>query len=569
MKLLSVILCILIFMLQGWSLALGAQAPVGATTPAGVRSGESTELKSLLLKIFLSSARVKDLLSQTHPENMKMSAKDLSTYQQTAESVDEQLQTLEKWRYQFLYHPENSEDGKNTLNSLADVIPPIQDIAAMIGENEGGAAAEPLRSAAAEFKELKRSLEADLKAQFPSLFPAQVAQQAAPARPQVEAATAKAAQPAQPAPAAVPAQALQPEQVKALLQKVFLASARINDLLSVAQPEKWKMTDSERAIFNDRVQTIDLQLKTLEKWRYASFYHPDNADDAQGTVQSINTLVPEIEGITSTIGKYQGASSAAQFGQAAKDLASAGDSLNPYVAYLREKRQQQLAAQAAALQGPKGLSVERITPRAVPPPLTTPVAVITPPLTANQVKAILFKIYTSYFRINDLLSQERPEQWKTSPAERTLVGGAREALFSKLRNLEKWRALFSQSPGNVYYGFETYVAVNDLLHPLRMFSREISRDENARLGDDYSRRAADLEAQLQNLVPYFRFILKNDEAGYGQYQADLANCQNELGYAMHGFVRPATSMKNVVPDFEGRRARRESRDKDHQPGERR
>ncbi len=565
MKLL--VLCVLVFMLPASSRAGWPQTTAEAAS-SRPPSGESAPVKDVLLKIFLSSARVQDLLSQTHPENLKMSAENLSAYQQAAQSLQEQLQTLEKWRYQLLYHPESAAAGKNTLDSLAAVIPTIRSIATMVGQQEG----PPFKLVAEDMEGLQSNLETDLRAQFPSLFPVarELALVSPPVRSQATAAPVKATPPpVQLVPAAVPAQALQPEQVKALLQKIFLASARITDLLSVAQPEKWKMTDAERALFNDRVQTVGLQLKTLEKWRYAFFYHPDNAGDAAGTVQAIGTLTPELHGIASALNEYQGAASATQFGQAAKDLASAGDALNPYVAYLGEKRQQQIAAQAAALQGPKGLAVERITSQPVPPPITTPVTVVTPPLTASQVKSILVDVYTSYFRINDLLGQEQPKHWKTSPAERILVSEAREALLAKLRNLEKWRALFSQSPDNIYYGFEAYLAVNDVLHPLRVFGREISRDEDARLGEDYSRRAADLEAQLRRLVPYFSFILKNNQEGNGQYQADLANCQNELGYAMHGFIRPATPIKNVVPAFEGRRARRAARDKSGESGERR
>ncbi|MGH9327828.1 MAG: hypothetical protein ACRD2B_14255 [Terriglobia bacterium] len=564
MKLLSVVFCIFIFTPLGWSRARQEQTQSPAMS--GAHANESAKLKSVLLNIYLSGARVHDLLSQIRPESLNMSASDLSAWQQDAQTLHQQLQTLEKWRYDFLYHLESAEDGRNTLESLNHVIPTVQDLSAMIGEHQGGAAAEPLRTAAGELKELKESLVVELASQFPGQFAAQATPKPAPVSPPVsapgrseaKAAPANVAPPAaKPAPATVTARTLQPEQVKALMQKAFLATARINDLLSVAQPAKWKMTNAERALLNDRVQTVNLQLKTLEKWRYGLFYHPENAKDAEGTVQSIHTLVPELQGIASAISQYQGASSGAQFSKAVEDLASTAYSLSPYVASLEEEHQQHLAAQAAALRGPKGVMVERITPRTVINPITTPVPVITLPLTPAQVKSILFKIYTSYFRINDLLGQEHPEQWKASPAERTLVSEAREALLVRLQKVEKWRALFSQSPDNVYYGFETYIAVTDVLHPLRIFSREVSRDENAGLGADYRRRAADLESQLRELVPYFGFVLKNNEAGTAQYQADLANCQNKLGYAMHGFVRPAAAMRNVVPDFEGRRARRE------------
>ncbi len=99
-----------------------------------------------------------------------------------------------------------------------------------------------------------------------------------------------------------------------------------------------------------------------------------------------------------------------------------------------------------------------------------------------------------------------------------------------------------------------------LFHPLWLFSNQVSQYESANLGSDYRRRANDLEANLNDLLPYVSFILKNEAETTQMFQADLANCQNELGYAMHGAVRSATPIRNIVPAFQGRRTREKARD---------
>ncbi|MGH9470301.1 MAG: hypothetical protein ACRD1N_08165 [Terriglobia bacterium] len=584
------------------ALALSSPGWASAAKPAG----QSSELKSALLDVYLESARVQDLLSLARPDNWKITAEQRSEFSNSAGLLQDQLRTLEKWRYQLLYHQDDAAAAQKTLDALTALIPQIRNVAALVSRGESPAAGAQYQKTADDFQALAARLQSELAARFPGKFAAEAQPQpqspkpesaiAAAERPKAPASESAAAQPARstsspapptetaaaanppatrpgtttsintapaPPPAAqsvqnIPAgQALPPAQVKALLQNVFLASARVSDLLSIAQPEKWKMSLPERSLFNEKIHTVRAELETLEKERYDFFYHPDSVNAGECAVQALTALGPDLKAVAPAIAQYQSPSDAAQFSKAATALLAPGEPLASYVDYLRNRRQQQLAAaQSALLAGAKGLQVERIAPRTLPAPITTPIPIATPPLTPAQVKAILYKIYISYYRIRDLLSQERPAQWKAPQAERVLASQARDALLSRLQNVEKWRSAFSESPENVYYGFETYVVVSDVLHPLWLFSREASRRENATVGADYSRRAADLDAQLHLLLPYFRFVLKRDQEGYGQYEADLANCQTQLGYAMHGFIHQAAPIRNVVPEFEGRRARK-------------
>lgn len=602
------------------SLTLFAAVPAAAQ--AAPPSGQG---KSLLMQVFMDAARVHDLLDATSTANWKMTDAERGQFQTEAKSIDDQLQTLEKWRYQFYYHPSDAEAAGKTLAGLRNLIPQVSQID-KDARQYGGSAAAPFDQALKSLSDTQDSLAAYLAAEFPGQFspqtasapvtasapPSQPAAAQAAQTPQAAKATqasqppqtvpatqstqpgAAAAPPlkanpsaqapgqasttaapteqvpapaapqeSQPAPPASAPPTLSSDQVKALLRGIYLTDARVNDLLGLLQPEKWKMADAERAMFNERLEAVRNQLAGVEKWRYQFLYHIDKMDLGQNTVAALGDLVPGILGVETTVAQYNGKAAGAEFSQAAAQLAASRNTLAAYVAAVEAEAQKELAAPPQGLPGGKGLQTERINVAPAAPPVSS-LAVEQPPLTPGQVKSILYQVYISEFRIRDLLSQERPSEWKgASAAERTMAVQSRAALSAQLAELEKWRARFSRHPGNMYDAFETYRSVNALFHPLRVFGREAGKYENQNMADDYGRREADMEAQLNGLVPYIGYILQHQDRNLEMFQADLAGCQNQLGYAMHSMVHSSQPMKNIVPVFQGRlRSRTKPQEKD-------
>jgi hypothetical protein len=590
-------LCVLAFISGGWGQT--AQPSTPGQNPAASPGG--AQLKSDLQKVFLADARVHDLLSLLQPSHWQMTDEEGASFNQKVDAVQQELTTLEKWRYQLFYHPESLESGQRTAEALGNLIPMLQEVSAEVAQYAGQDAAKQLEQSIHDLNGLKNRLSQDLAQAFPGKFTPQAATAtsaakppeapqtqatATPSKPQqpsVPPAASATATPSAPAPAnsaPAPEKAIQPStppappptpaaslgtnlppaKVKDLLSKVYLASARVNDLLGLIQPQNWKMTNAERALLNDRLHGIQEQMKTLEKWRYQFFYHPNDLNSGQQTVAALDHLIPSIQGVASAVTQYEGASAGGQLNQPVQELADAEKPLLAYVTYLNAEIQKQLIAQPTSLPGAKNLETERvIAPQAPPTPLTS-MAAVTPPLTHAQVKAILYKLYISEFRIQDLLNQERPAQWNVPKSDRILLSQSQQTMLAELRQVERWRALFSEYPDNVYYAFQTYLSVLKLFHPLWLFSGQVSQYESANLGNDYRRRANDLEANLNDLLPYVSFILKNEAETTQLFQTDLANCQNELGYAMHGAIRSATPIRNVVPAFQGRRVREKARD---------
>ncbi|MGH9356304.1 MAG: hypothetical protein ACRD10_09265, partial [Terriglobia bacterium] len=95
-----------------------------------------------------------------------------------------------------------------------------------------------------------------------------------------------------------------------------------------------------------------------------------------------------------------------------------------------------------------------------------------------------------------------------------------------------------------------------VFHPLRVFGREVTHYQGAGLGEAYLRRSDDLETSVNGLMPYVGAILQHDSDNAEMMQAGLDTCENQLTYAMRGTLHAPTPLRNVVPVFQGRRARK-------------
>lgn len=554
----------------------GARAPSAATGYAGppvaqdaAAPAEQTEqVKALLLKIFLASARVHDLAGLTAAAHWKMSGAEQALLQQQVEEVETELKTLEKSRYQFMYHPDDSAAGGQTLAAVTALIPEIERIAHTAGQYGGAAAASQFKQPLSELAGLRDNLHSLLQSRFPKQFPA--TQAAAPPPPVTEKPSAQS----QPTPAPLKASSaaptpaapsVTPDQAKAALRGVFLTEARLNDLFGLLKPDQWKMQEAERELFNVRLQNAETGLKALEKSRYQFLYSIGKTEIGEQVVSSIGEVIPGIEGVGSSVAQYENAAAASGFQQAASQLSGYQKTLSDYLASLAAKYKAELAAPPPGAHAGPGLETERIQAHeAAPPPVRT-LVVATPPLTGAQVKQILHRVYVSEYRVRDLLGQEKPELWKAPPAERQLALQARAELTERLGDLEKWREQFSEHPAHMYDAFQTYLAINRIFHPLRVFGREAGKYESPNIASAYERRAVEMEAQMNGLVPYIGFILQHADEGLDTYRSDLASCQNQLGYAMHQSLQRPVGMKNVVPVFQGRRVRRDRADKKETP----
>lgn len=170
-----------------------------------------------------------------------------------------------------------------------------------------------------------------------------------------------------------------------------------------------------------------------------------------------------------------------------------------------------------------------------------------------QLKSLLHRIWLAEYRINDLLTEVHPERWKLPEATRNSFNQTLENLRKGLAAQEDWRSQFEKRPESVYLGYETYVAINAVLPRLDAVARSVSQYENGSLGAQYSQAGNQLFDLQQTVQPYLELLLRNQDQVLYATQTNLAACQNELGFAMRGRTQPAKPMKNVPPEFKGRR----------------
>jgi hypothetical protein len=173
-----------------------------------------------------------------------------------------------------------------------------------------------------------------------------------------------------------------------------------------------------------------------------------------------------------------------------------------------------------------------------------------------QVEEFLPKIWLAEFRINDLLTQVQPDQWKLTDAVRDSFLKTLETLHGELSALEDWRGQFEKRNDSMYLGYETYAAMGAVVPRLDAVAQSISQHESASLGAQYGQAENQLFDLQQGLRPYLSYLLRNQDQLLLATQNNLASCQNELGFAMRGKAGPAKPIGNTLT---GRPARRHLR----------
>jgi hypothetical protein len=166
-----------------------------------------------------------------------------------------------------------------------------------------------------------------------------------------------------------------------------------------------------------------------------------------------------------------------------------------------------------------------------------------------QLKTLLHKIWLAAYRINDLLTEVHPEKWKISDEARNSFNQTLENLRKALASQEDWRSQFEKRLDNAYLGYETSTAIAAVLPRLDAVARGVSQFENRSLGAQYSQAGNQLFDLQQSLQPYLEYLLRNQDQLLLAAQANLASCQNQLGFAMRNRMGPATPMKNVFTEY--------------------
>jgi len=213
---------------------------------------------------------------------------------------------------------------------------------------------------------------------------------------------------------------------------------------------------------------------------------------------------------------------------------------------------------AAQQTGTPEIQEETIAPSPAPPPATQ----TAPPeegfLERPQVEELLHRLWLAEYRINDLFSEVHPERWRMPEAARGSFRDSFEALRQQMEALAAWREQFAARPESMYLGFMTYASIGAILPRLEGVTRVITQRENTSLGAQFSHAENQLFDLQQALQPYLAYLVRNQDQILSAAEANLAGCERRLGAALRGQSEPAKVLKNIVPDFKGRRVRNQS-----------
>jgi hypothetical protein len=150
--------------------------------------------------------------------------------------------------------------------------------------------------------------------------------------------------PASPADHASTTGYMEPEQVKALMHRIWLAQYRLNDLLAQVHPEKWKMPPAARQSFEQTLESLHKAMAAEEDWRSQFDERPDSLYLGFQTYVAISAVLPRVDGVAHSVSRYENASFGGQYSQSANQLFDLQQSLEPHLAYLLKNQDNLLLA---------------------------------------------------------------------------------------------------------------------------------------------------------------------------------------------------------------------------------
>ena len=176
----------------------------------------------------------------------------------------------------------------------------------------------------------------------------------------------------------------------------------------------------------------------------------------------------------------------------------------------------------------------------------------------TQTRQLLSKLWQREERVKDLITQVNAEELKIPAAATGAFNSNLDTLQRNLATLEKTRQNFESRVDSEYLGFETYASISEILPSIQRLSVTLSRYNNPSLEGEFNQAWNDLLTMQQSLRPYLSFLLRNHDQIFVTVETNLAGCQNELGYKKYDANGSAKSMRNVLPDFKGRRVHKKA-----------
>lgn len=148
-------------------------------------------------------------------------------------------------------------------------------------------------------------------------------------------------------------------------------------------------------------------------------------------------------------------------------------------------------------------------------------------MSATEVQALLYKIYTAGYRVTDLTGSLPLDKWKLSDQERAALTEKSDSLRAALAAVEKPRSEFYSHPDDRGLGRATVSALETLSLRIDDFQAALEASPGASAAPEYRQSSAELAKLTQQLAPYVAYLEAKASAGEGALETEV--------------VRPATA----------------------------
>ena len=316
---------------------------------------EPAQVSDLLHKVYNAAYRISDLLSALQSEKWRMEEAARQPFDQTMKSLSVQLKTLEEWRSQFASQPRNLTLANATDATIRSILPSLEAVTQAVSQYENPASAAQYKQAGDQLLNLDQSLEAYmnfLRAGTERPRQATPAKQNQPAPnlppaasrpPQTEELSApQKALP--PATSTETAESVTPQQIKTLMDQIYAATFRLQDVLTLVHPEHWKVPEPVRNSFERDLAKLRDHVRALETSRARFAEETDSPYLAYHVYVALPPVVSDLSHVAQNVSQFEDSAVGTQVGQPGKWLQDAQQTLQSYLELMLDRKQQMVRA---------------------------------------------------------------------------------------------------------------------------------------------------------------------------------------------------------------------------------
>jgi hypothetical protein len=562
--------------------AAPAQQEPAAPAKAAAPPLDAQHRYAVAVSIYRAAARLKDLLGVVQPDNWKMDEAARKSFDEARQKAQSAIDAVLDLNDNLAHHPEDVALSLKTRALVQTALLLLGEVADAATQYDHTGWEKQVRSSIEALKASAQPLDSDMTTAA-SGQPAAPSAGSAPGGPEpqaekVEAPKSYAGPPAtltnepqtqlaSPTVAQTPTAApVQQEPAKAagppldshgryeVAVGIYRAATRVKDLLTIVQPDNWKMDEAARKSFDETRQKAQNAIDAVLDSNDSLAHHPEDVALSLKTRALVQTAVLLLGEVADAATQYDHTG-------AEKQVRSSNEALKASAQPLEAD----MTTAASVARGPE-LETEKVE---VPKSYAAPPATLTNEtgtLQPAEVKLLLYRAYVAAFRFRDLLTVLEPAQWKIDAAVRQSFDGRLAALRQDLKDFDGWRAQFELHPADLFSGYKTYTAMSTALPAMDELADDVSRYQNPAVGIQFQRANEEFMGARKSLDGYLSFLLRNQHQLRSAMENDLASCQNTLNYAMHGKTGPVTNMTNINPVFQGHGGH--SRTSANQPEER-